>query len=204
MNSFCNERVWAVFALLTVPVIADAQALPHVEPPKATLVLEDQFERKQDIAQFRGDVLVLLYGDRSGSSANRALGETLHVRYHPSAKGKSPAEAAKAPATPVPDLKEGMRSPDVRVVPVACIDKAPDVMKPFIRGRFKKDAPDTVVLLDFDNKMKEQFGMREGEPNLVVIDALGRVRMKVGGELDQITYTRLLQAVDYLRREGAR
>jgi hypothetical protein len=191
-----------VLGMLMVPNLAIPQAPPRMEPPKATLVLEDQFERKQDIGQFQGQVLIILYGDRDGMPANKGLGEKLHLYYHPTAKGQLPADANKAPVTPLPGLPEGAISPNVRVLPVACIGKVPDLFKNMIRNRVKKEAPDTLVLLDFEDKMKDQFGMKEGEPNLVVVDAKGRVRMKVAGELDEATYAKLLQGVDYLRKEA--
>jgi hypothetical protein len=205
---FMNFRLTDRFfqsALMTLMVagMAVAQTPQKVVPPKAVIALEDQFERQQNIAQFEGQVLVVLYGDREGMPVNKELGEKLHVYYHPTAKGQTPADANKAPVSPLPGLPEGAVSPNVRVLPVACVGKVPDVVKNVVRSRVKKEAPDTLVLLDFDNKMKDQFGMKEGEPNLLVIDAKGRVRMKVGGELDSNTYTRLLLAVDYLRKEAA-
>ena len=172
------------------------------QPPKAELELDDQFERKQDIAQFKGGVLVILYGDREGMPANKGLGEKLHVQYHPTAKGQTGAKSAKAPVIPVLDVKEGTLSPDVRVLPVACIGKVPEVVKNIIRNRVKKEAPETLVLLDFETKMKDQFGLKEGVPNLVVIDAQGRVRMKSSGELDAANYAKLIQAIDFLRKEA--
>ncbi len=173
-------------------------------PPKVILTLEDQFEKPRTVDQYKGDVLILLYGDRAGAEANKGLGEKLHVHYHPTAQGRPPAEAAKAPATPVPNLPQGTRSPDVFVVPVACVGKVPDVVKNMIRGRIKKDVPDTPVLLDFESKMKDQFGIKEGESNLLLIDTQGRVRMKVNGQLDAASQERVIQAVDFLRKEGVR
>ena len=202
MRACSSMNPWVAAALLVISALANAQGQPRPEPPQITLALEDQFERKHDVGQYRGNVLVLVYGDREAATANRALGEKLHVHYHPAAKGKPPGEAARAPVTPGLDSKEGERSPDVRVVPVACIGKVPGPVKHFIRGAFRKDAPETAVLLDFENKMKDQFGLRAGEPNLVVIDGAGRLRMKMAGELDQDAYGRLLQAIDYLRKEG--
>src|SRR5262245_57845678 len=65
--------------------------------PKVSLMLEDQFEHKQDLATRSGDVVVLLYGDRDGMPANKDLGEKLHLHYHPTAKGLPPDQASKAP-----------------------------------------------------------------------------------------------------------
>jgi hypothetical protein len=194
--------MWTSIGFLIILPIATAQS-PRAEPPKAVLILEDQFERKQDIAQFRGNVLVVLYGDKDGMPANKGLGEKLHVHYHPAAKGLPPAQAAKAPVVPLKGVPEGKPSPDVRILPVACIGKVPEVVKGIIRGRVKKEASESMVLLDFETKMKDQFGLKEGQPNLVVIDAQGRVRMKMAGELTDDNYRQLIQSLDYLRKEAA-
>jgi len=190
-----------ILSLLVVGIVG-VQATAEM-PPKAVIVLDDQFEKRQDIAQFKGDVLVVLYGDKEGMPANRSLGEKLDVQYHPTAKGMTPAEAAKAPVTPVPGLRDGQRSPELRVLPIACIGKVPDVVKAIIRNRIKKEAPESPVLLDFETKMKDQFGLKEGEPNLLVIDAQGRVRMKTAGNLDAPTYTKVLEVINQLRQEAA-
>lgn len=202
MKTIFRPLMWTSLGFLTILPILHAQS-KRTDPPKASLVLEDQFERKQDIAQFRGNVLVILYGDKDGMSNNRSLGEKIHVQYHPTAKGLTPGQASKAPVKALEGLADGQRPPDVRVLPVACIGKVPDVVKGFIRGRIKKEAPDTLVLLDFESKMKDQFGLKEGEANLVVIDAQGRVRMKIAGEVDEKAWARLISAVDYLRKEAA-
>lgn len=202
MNKCFRLVMWTSIGFLMILPIATAQA-PRAEPPKAVLVLEDQFERKQDIAQFRGSVLVVLYGDKDGMPANKGLGEKLHVHYHPTAKGLPPAQAAKAPVVPLSGVPDGKVSPDVRILPVACIGKVPDVVKNIIRGRVKKEASESMVLLDFETKMKDQFGLKEGQPNLVVIDAQGRVRMKMAGELSDDNYRQLIKSLDYLRKEAA-
>jgi hypothetical protein len=202
MKKSCRFLMWTSIGFLMIVPAAMAQA-PKAEPPRAMLILEDQFERKQDIALFRGSVLVILYGDKDGMPANKSLGEKLHVHYHPTAKGLLPGQAAKAPVAPLNGVPEGKPSPDVRVLPVACIGKVPDVVKGIIRSRVKKEVPESLVLLDFETKMKDQFGLKAGEPNLVVIDAQGRVRMKMAGELTDDNYKHLIQAVDFLRKEAA-
>ncbi|HVK10069.1 MAG TPA: hypothetical protein VM597_14975 [Gemmataceae bacterium] len=183
------------FVLTAVAVCAD--------PPAASLTLTDQFEKTRDLKEFRGDVVVVLYGDRKATDANRALGEKLHVAYHPTAKGLPPARAHKAPPSAVPGLPAGARSPDVHVVPVACTGKAPEFVLGFLRRELKKASPDVPVWIDAGTVMKDTFGQREGEPNLVVIDAAGRLRYRVLGEPDAKTTARLIEIVDYLRKEAA-
>jgi hypothetical protein len=172
-------------------------------PPQANIAFDDQFERDQDIQKLRGDIVVVLYGDSDAVHTNRILGDKIHVIFHPSAKDLPPAQAIKAPVAPIPDLKEGTRSPEVRIVHVACLGKTIDVIKAYQRQRMKKESPETAVLLDFENKMKNDYGMKAGEPNLLVIDAQGRLRLKMNGELIPASYTKVIRAVEFLRREAA-
>jgi hypothetical protein len=183
-------------AILAIAGIAAGQQ-------KAMLALPDQFERPQDIAQFRGGVLVVLYGDKDGMPANKGLGEKLHVQYHPTARGKSGAEWHRAPVTPLPGLKEGEHSPEVKVLPVVCFGRMPEAVRGIIRNRVRKDSPDSPVLLDFEGRMKEQFGLKEGVPNLAVIDAAGRVCFRAAGGLDADGYAKLVKLIDALRKEAA-
>jgi hypothetical protein len=169
---------------------------------KASLTLPDQFERAQDIAQFRGGVLVILYGDKDGMPANKGLGEKLHVQYHPAARGKSGAEWHKAPVTPLPGLREGQRSPEVKVLPVVCFGRMPEAVRGIIRNRVRKESPESPVLLDFEGKTREQFGLKESVPNLAVLDAAGRVRFRAAGGLDADGYAKLVQTIDALRKEA--
>jgi hypothetical protein len=170
-------------------------------PVTPQLSLEDQFERRQDLKQFRGNVVVLMFGDRTGMKSSRELGERLHVQFHPDAKGQSPEKAINAPVIPVSNSTPQMRQPDVKMIPVACIGKVPGVVQTVIRNQFKKEVSVSPVWLDFNDTMKDTFGMQSGEPNLVVIDAQGRLRFRAAGKLDEKTYARLVQVIDYLRKE---
>ena len=171
-------------------------------PAVVSLALEDQFERRQDLKNYRGEVVVLLYGDRKSTETNRVLGERLHVEFHPTAKGLAPADARKAPAAAVAGLPAGKKAPNVQIVPVACTGKVPGVITALVRREIKKASPDVPVWLDGDDRMKDAFGQHEGEPNLVVIDAAGRLRFRALGEMDAKTYGRLVEVIDYLRKEA--
>ena len=174
------------------------------DPPKVSdLAMEDQFEAKNSVADHKGKVLILVYGDRDGIDASRELGSKLHMLFHPSAEGKSAKEAKAAPVAALEGVEKGKPSPDVAVVPVACCGKVPDVVKGFVRGGLKKDAADTAVWLDFGTTMKDKFGMTAKEPNLVVIDAQGRLRLKVNGTPDKETLQKVLQTAQNLRAEAA-
>jgi hypothetical protein len=173
------------------------------DPPKVDLTFEDQFEVTNKVADHKGKVLILVYGDRQGIEASRQLGTQLHVLFHPTADGKSPKEAKAAPVAPLDGLPKGAKSPDVAVIPVACCGKAPAPVRALIRSSLKKDAADVPVWLDFGTTMADTFGIRDGEPNLVLIDAEGRMRLKVNGTPDKATLDKLLQTAQNLRAEAA-
>jgi hypothetical protein len=198
-----NRLMWAVvFAFV---VLAPLGAQPPAPAPKAVeLVLEDQFERKTDLADLRGNVVVLVYGDRKGTDPCRALGEQLHVCWHPEAKGQPPEKARNAPVVPLPGLRPGQVAPNVLVVPVACCGKVPAAIRPTISKQIAKGSPDVVVWLDFADAMKGMFGLTSGETNVVVIDAKGVARMKLNGTIDQPTMDQLVKTVQGLRGEAAR
>ncbi len=184
-------------ALSAAALLAQAPAAKPVE-----LVLEDQFERRHDLAAFRGEVVVLVYGDRRGTDACREFGEKLHVLFHPSAAGLKPADARKAPVAALQGVAPGKRSPDVVVVPVAAAGTVPGVIKNLIRTQVAKASPDVPVWLDFTGTMEKQFGLRAGEPNVTVFDAAGRLRLKVNGSPDQRTLDKLVQTIQNLRAEA--
>ena len=99
-----NRIMWA--ACLAFAVMAPLHAQPP-QPPRpmpatkpVELVLEDQFERKASLAELRGNVVILVFGDRKGTDPCRALGEQLHVCWHPAARGLPAAKAQSSSAAP--------------------------------------------------------------------------------------------------------
>lgn len=191
--------------LLATAVAAQQPAMPAktADPNPVALTLEDQFDRKPALADLRGCVVVLVYGDRKGTDACRSLGEKLHVHWHPSAQGQPPAAAQMAPVAPLANVPPGQPSPDVRVVPVACCGKVPAPIRSAIRAQIAKGAPDVPVWLDFGDTMKGMFGLAAGEPNVVVFDAAGRLRLKITGTPDRPALDKLVQTVEALRGEAA-
>ncbi len=191
-----------IATLSTLILVQNAHSQVQKEPPLISLKMEDQFEKPRDLKAMKGDVVIFLFGDRKATDANSALGEKIHVQFHPSARGKSADEARKAPVAPLDSLPQGQKSPDVFVVPVACIGKVPAIVRSALRVQFEKASPQVPVWLDFEDSMKTTFGIEAGVPNLVVIDAKNRLRFKLTGELDEKSYLRLVQVIDILRKEA--
>jgi hypothetical protein len=198
-----KRLMWAAFVGFVA--IASSHAQPPAAAPKVVeLVMEDQFDRKTNLADLRGNVVVLVFGDRKGTDVCRALGEQLHVCWHPSAKGLPPAKAQTAPVVPLEGLKPGQVAPNVIVVPVACCGKVPMAVRPAITKQIAKGSPDVVVWLDYTDAMKSMFGLTAGATNVVVIDTAGRARMKLNGLIDQPTMDKLVQTVQTVRGEAVK
>ena len=197
-----KRLIWAAVGAVLTLGLAGAQ--PGAAPPLVDLKLEDQFERKADLADLRGNVVVLVFGDRKGTDACRTLGEQLHVCWHPGAKGLPPAKAQAAPVLPLDGLKPGQVSPNVIVVPVACCGKVPGAVRPAVRAGVAKGSPDVVVWLDFADAMRDKFGLTAGETNVALIDATGRLRLRINGALDQAAIDRLVKGVQAVRYEAVK
>ena len=166
------------------------------------VVMEDQFEKVRDVKQHRGDVVVLIYGDRKSADPNKALGEQIHVAFHPAARGLPPGEARKAPVKPIAGAPAGTRMPDVLAIPVACVGKVPALVRGVVRGQFKKGSPEVPVWLDFGDVMKTQFPFKPSVPNVVVLDAQGRYRYAAAGTPTPEGMAKLLDVIESLRREA--
>jgi hypothetical protein len=166
------------------------------------VVLEDQFEQRHDVAAHRGDIVVLIYGDRRSADLNKQWGELVHVHFHPSAKGQPPAQARQAPVRPVPGQPAGTRTPDVLAVPIACVGKVPALVRRIIRSQVRAASPDLPVWLDFEDVLKSQFPFTPGVPNVVVLDALGRFRYAAAGAPTAQGTPRLLEVIETMRREA--
>ena len=115
-----------------------------------------------------------LYGDREAAEASRDLGAALHVLFHPSAKGKPPADAADAPVRPVPGAAGELRRPAGAGGRRGERPRRAGADPPGDRlSNSARAAPHTPVLLDWDGDLGRRFGLVAGEPNAVVISADG-------------------------------
>jgi hypothetical protein len=189
--------------MLSIGLIASAMSSAHAGEPKIIdIAFEDQFANKQELKKQRGKVVVLVYGDRKAMDACKQLGETFHVTFHPTAKDQPPEKAMKAPVAALPNLAAGVASPDVLVVPVACTGKIPNIVKDVIQGQIKKASPHVPIWMDSQDTMKDTFGMTSSEPNLVVIDALGRARHLVNGKTKPEELQKIAQVIQDLRVEA--
>ncbi len=185
------------FALITIAVLVQLPAQP---PPVLSMV--DQFDKPRELASLRGAVVVLVYGDRQSADANRALGERLHVLFHPSAKGFSAAKARLAPVKPVAGWPEGSTAVDVKVVPIACVGPVPGLVRSFIQAEMRRQSPELPLWLDFQDAMRKEYGVKAGIPNVAVFDARGIYRYAWSGDPRKVSVDPLIQAIEALQAEA--
>jgi hypothetical protein len=171
---------------------------PVAVPP---LTLSDQFGQDHTVADLRGRIVVLVYGDRKSADANRALGEWLHVFFHPSAMGQTPAMARLAPVKPVDPRWVKDPGPEVVAVPVAAIGKVPVLVAGIIRRQMRCGSPEVPIWLDFRDDMADLFGLKPGVSNVAVVDCQGRLRYTATGPLSTEQQKQLASAIEGLRLE---
>jgi hypothetical protein len=159
-------------------------------------VLTDQFDQEHTLADHRGEILVLVYGDRKGTEASRKLGEWLHVEFHPTAANLPPAEGAKAPVRPRGDGSPGRA---VQVVPVACTGKVPKPLQRVVRQQFRKGAPDVAVWLDFDEELAHRYGLESGVPHLAIFNHEGELQHHSAGLLGPEELRTIVKHIEGLR-----
>lgn len=196
----------SVSAQQPVPPQATVQgpATGAVTPaPAATqpvdVVLEDQFRNRRGTADLRGDVVVLVYAARHGAEAALDVGRRLHLRFHPTADGAEAEAWSTQPVVPPAGWPAGVRVPDVHVVPIACVPEVPRPLHAVARTRLRQESPHVSVWLDFDDVMRQQFGMVPDEPNVAVIDTRGVVHGVRSGHVDPALFEDLVRVVDRLR-----
>lgn len=163
------------------------------------IALEDQFKNRHETLRYRGDVVVLVFAERKGAEAALDLGRRLHVRFHPTASAAPATEWSRQPVVGPAGWPAGIAPPDVHVIPIACLPEVPKALEPVARSRFRKESQFVSVWLDFEDVMRQRFGIVPDEPNVVLIDTVGRPQDVVSGHLDDVRLAEVVAAVDQLR-----
>jgi len=163
------------------------------------IAMEDQFKNRHETLRYRGDVVVLVYAERKGAEAALDLGRRLHVRFHPTAAQAPATEWSRQPVVGPTGWPPGVAAPDVHVIPVACLPEVPKPLETVARSRFRKDSQFVSVWLDFEDTMRQRFGIVPDEPNVLVIDTQGCPQGVVSGHLDEVRFGEVVTAIDQLR-----
>lgn len=200
MNRPCLSAL--VFTCLALPALAQPAAAPADRV--VNVALEDQFKHRHETLRYRGDVVVLVYAERKAAEASLELGRRLHVRFHPAAAQAPATEWSRQPVVPPAGWPAGIAAPDVHVIPIACLPEVPKALEAVAKSRFRKESPFVSVWLDFEDTMRQRFGVVPNEPNLVILDTQGRPQVVTSGHLDETRFAEVVAAVDQLRLQALR
>ena len=196
-----SSRVLLALALVVTAAPAAAEDRPANLAP-VSLVMEDQFQNRCETASLRGDVVVLVYAGRQGAEAAVELGRRLHTHYHPTAAGTDPEAWSQQPVIGIAGWPAGAPVPDVRVIPVACVPEVPKMLRGLARSQLRKGSPVLPVWLDFEDVMRQGFGLVPDEPNVLLLDTAGVARGVIPGQPDEAKYAQLVTAIDQLRSQA--
>jgi len=190
-----------VLALTLGPAVAAGNDLvpPPAERPSVNILLEDQFRNRRGTEQLRGDVVVLVYAERHGAKAAVELGRRLHLQFHPTAEVVPPDEWSTQPVVGLAGWPADVPAPDVHVIPIACVPEVPKSLHAVARMRLRQESPHVSVWLDFDDVLRQTFGLVPAEPNVALIDADGRPAQVTAGQADDRRFQDLVAAIDRLR-----
>jgi hypothetical protein len=87
----------------------------------------------------------------------------------------------------------------VHVIPVACLPEVPKALETVARSRFRKDSQFVSVWLDFEDTMRQRFGVVPNEPNVALIDTRGCPQGVISGHLDEVRFAEVVTVIDQLR-----
>jgi hypothetical protein len=191
---FASAVLVAVFATISAlsAGAADAERVVNI-------AMEDQFKNRHETLRYQGDVVVLVYAERKGAEAALELGRRLHVRFHPSAAQAPATEWSRQPVVSPAGWPATLAAPDVHVIPVACLPEVPKALETVARSRFRKDSQFVSVWLDFEDTMRQRFGIVPNEPNVVLLDTRGCPQGVISGHLDEVRFGEVVAAIDQLR-----
>ena len=197
----CSRRRAAAFlvAIAGVAAALTTSASAAEAERVVNIAMEDQFKNRHETLRYRGDVVVLVYAERKGAEAALELGRRLHVRFHPTAAQAPATEWSRQPVVSPSGWPTSLAAPDVHVIPVACLPEVPKALETVARSRFRKDSQFVSVWLDFEDTMRQQFGIVPHEPNVVVLDTRGCPQGVVSGHLDEVRFGEVVAAIDQLR-----
>jgi len=88
------------------------------------------------------------------------------------------------------------------VIPVACVPEVPKMLRGLARSQLRKGSPVLPVWLDFEDVMRQGFGIVPDEPNVLLLDTAGVARGVIPGQPDERAYAQLVAAIDQLRSQA--
>ncbi len=186
-------------APLLLLVALAAPTLANEVERVVNIAMEDQFKNRHETLRMQGDVVVLVYAERKGAEESLELGRKLHLRFHPTSGQAAAHEWSRQPVTGLAGWPAGLAPPDVHVIPVACLPEVPKALETVVRSRFRKESQHVSVWLDFEDTMRQRFGIVPNEPNIVLLDTRGCPQGVLSGHVDEKMFAEVVGLIDQLR-----
>ncbi|HYF03568.1 MAG TPA: hypothetical protein VEC36_09360 [Patescibacteria group bacterium] len=139
-------------SLITAALFLMAFSVQAITNHAPDFKLEDQFSKEHSSKKFEGKSVIYTITDRTGAEYM----ENWIIALKP--------------------FKSR-----VDLVAVANVKGVPGLLKGFVRGKFR-DVYSYPILMDWDAKLWEHFGCREGVPTVVHVDGSNVVRFKISGK----------------------
>lgn len=146
------------------------------------LLLTDQYDHRFQLSDLNGSVVVLIAGDRTGSSFMDFWGRGLRERYKPK------------------------DYPQLKLVFAANLASVPGFLHGFVKRKFiAKDPahPASPVLLDWQGAIAHNYGFRDNLANVYVMDRDGALRYKGAGKGTAADLDPLFHVLDALLAKPA-
>ena len=199
MRLKCLVQVGFGILILVGSVRAELKVTP---PTPVTMAMEDQYQRPRQLTDYRGHVVVLIYGDKASADANKTVGSSLHLSFHPTAANLPADKAPSAPVTPCPGRSPEAPGPNVITLPVACVGKVPALVRTIIRNQIRRGSPYMPVWLDFEDQLRASYPFQAGVPNVLILDTQGRLRYTASGAIGSEQLGQMTRAIQELRQEA--
>jgi hypothetical protein len=169
------RKASAAAAFFALAMAAALQGAGKIGSPAPDLVLKDQFDKEFRVSASRGQVLVLVCGDREGSNYTGAWTEAVTKKFERS--GSLP----------------------LRIVPIANLSGVPSFLQSFVKKRFVGPDPATQprlpILLDWEGDLERLYGFAEGLANVYLIDRAGTLQFSGSGKGTEPETRALVDAV---------
>ncbi len=155
----CLKTVASLLLILALlPSAGAGQA--KVGAPAPDFVLKDQYDQEFKLSQRRGTVLLIIYGDREGSSLIDNWARAVREKY---------------------------TQERVKIVPIISFEGVvPWLLRGYAKGKFRgttpQGQPKSAKLLDWDGALTRQYGSREKLANVYLIDAQGVLQYAAAGK----------------------
>ena len=123
--------------------------------------LKDQWEEFFKLSNLRGQVVLLVYGDRGGAQFNGNWAKAVREKYNSGGNER------------------------VKIVPIANLSAVPRPFRGYAKGKFQVVNEGTrarPVLLDWEGGVAKLYGFQEGVSNVYLINRDGVLRYKTSGK----------------------